>query len=86
MSETAEAPANTQGGMFFFQRRFMPMWLGQCLGAITDNALKQALIIGLTFKVFTFGDMNGDDLFAFFGCLVRYWDDDFFTLWWSVCG
>ncbi|MEE9329459.1 MAG: MFS transporter [Parvularculaceae bacterium] len=54
---------------FFFQRRFLPMWTGQCLGAITDNALKQALLIGLPYGVFTIADINGDKLVPFMGAL-----------------
>ena len=38
---------------FFFETRFWPMWTAQCVGAITDNGLKQGLIIGLTFGVLT---------------------------------
>lgn len=33
----------------FFQRRFLPMWTALSLGAFTDNALRNALIIGMTF-------------------------------------
>lgn len=35
---------------FFFQRRFWPMWGAFALGAFTDNMLKQALLIGLTYN------------------------------------
>lgn len=38
-------------GPFFFQKRFFPMWSGFVLGVFTDNMLKQALLIGLTFQV-----------------------------------
>jgi len=42
--------ANGVSGPFFFQRRFLPMWVAFVLGAFTDNVLKQALLIGLTFQ------------------------------------
>ncbi len=34
-----------------FQRRFAPMWTSFTLGVFTDNCLKQALIIGLTYQL-----------------------------------
>ena len=40
-------------GPFFFKRRFFPMWSGFVLGVFTDNMLKQALLIGLTYQVIT---------------------------------
>ncbi|MCI5045642.1 MAG: MFS transporter [Aquisalinus sp.] len=42
-----------KAGNFFFQRRFLPMWSAFVLGVFTDNMLKQALLIGLTYKVIT---------------------------------
>ncbi len=54
---------------FFFERRFWPMLSGQSLGAITDNALKQALIVGLPFGVFNIFGFDGDKLLPFMGAL-----------------
>jgi MFS family permease len=65
-------PHNTaaQGkGPFFFQRRFFPMWLGQCLGAVTDNALKQALLIGITYNIITIPFVDNDSAIPFLGAL-----------------
>lgn len=42
--------AEHQSGPFFFRQRFLPMWVAFVLGAFTDNMLKQALLIGLTFQ------------------------------------
>ncbi|NHK29455.1 MFS transporter [Parvularcula flava] len=48
---TSPSPETTGlTGPFFFQRRFLPMWVAFVLGAFTDNMLKQALLIGLTFQ------------------------------------
>ena len=69
MTSSDATTGETPQGYFFFQRRFFPMWLAQCLGAITDNALKQALIIGLTFKVFSVAGFYGDGLIPFMGAL-----------------
>ncbi len=50
MSAAMDVP---KAGNFFFQRRFLPMWSAFVLGVFTDNMLKQALLIGLTYKVIT---------------------------------
>ncbi|GGD12825.1 MFS transporter [Aquisalinus flavus] len=49
MASPSPAPEHPTGP-FFFQRRFLPMWVAFVLGAFTDNMLKQALLIGLTFQ------------------------------------
>lgn len=35
----------------FFQRRFLPMWLALTLGTFSDNVLRQALLIGISYGV-----------------------------------
>ncbi len=35
----------------FFTRRFLPMWLGQSFGALSDNMNRQVLIVGVPFGV-----------------------------------
>lgn len=35
----------------FFQRRFWPMWVSLTLGTFSDNVLRQALLIGISFGV-----------------------------------
>ncbi len=39
------------GTALFFQRRFWPMWTALSLGAFSDNVLRQALLIGISFGV-----------------------------------
>ncbi len=65
MSETI-----SRDGDFFFQRRFFPMFTGFTLGVFTDNMLKQALLIGLTFSVITIpGVSNAEFILPFAGAL-----------------
>jgi len=46
------ASAQSQGQPpLFFQRRFWPMWLSLTLGTFSDNVLRQALLIGISFGV-----------------------------------
>ncbi len=52
-----QPPHSSQGNVpLFFQRRFLPMWTSFTLGIFTDNTLKQALIIGLTYGLLTLPD------------------------------
>ena len=52
-----QPPQSSQGHLpLFFQRRFLPMWTSFTLGIFTDNTLKQALIIGLTYGLLTLPD------------------------------
>ncbi|MGV6802268.1 MAG: MFS transporter [bacterium] len=43
----------------FLQQRFLPLWTSFCLGVFTDNTLKQALIIGITFSLISIPDIFG---------------------------
>lgn len=62
---------STGAGPFFFQRRFFPMWSSFVLGAFTDNMLKQALLIGLTFNALITlpGVANGEAIVPYAGAL-----------------
>lgn len=53
----------------FFQRRFLPMWTALCLGAFTDNMLKQALSIALVYGVLTAPFLDNDDALPIIGSL-----------------
>lgn len=46
----SRAQGTEAGRPLFFQNRFWPMWSSFSLGVFTDNMLKQALLIGLTFN------------------------------------
>ena len=43
------APTATSQPPLFFQRRFWPMWAALTLGAFSDNVLRQALLIGISY-------------------------------------
>lgn len=45
------AQATTLSPPLFFQRRFWPMWAALSLGTFSDNVLRQALLIGVSFGV-----------------------------------
>ena len=49
------------------QRRFLPMWTALSLGAFTDNMLKQALTVGLTFGIITAPLIENDDALPIIG-------------------
>ena len=49
------------------QRRFLPMWTALSLGAFTDNMLKQALTVGLTFGIITAPFIENDDALPIIG-------------------
>ncbi len=51
----------------FFQRRFLPMWTALCLGAFTDNMLKQALSIALLYGAITAPLIGNDDALPIVG-------------------
>ncbi len=46
-----KAPQSAPQPPLFFQRRFWPMWVALSLGTFTDNVLRQALLIGLSYGV-----------------------------------
>lgn len=50
-----------------FQRRFLPMWAALCLGAFTDNMLKQALSVGLTYGYLTAPFISNDSALPIVG-------------------
>ncbi len=45
----------------FFQRRFFPLWLGQCFGAIADNMNRQILLVGVQFGVISLSGFEKND-------------------------
>lgn len=76
MTQTAPSLPDT-GTPFFFQRRFFPMWSSFSLGVFTDNMLKQALLIGITFSLISLpagvsalpGVQTGPDIVPYAGAL-----------------
>ena len=55
----------------FFQRRFLPMWIALALGAFADNALRQALLIGVPYGAIDIpGFANDDDALPIIGVLL----------------
>ncbi len=79
MTAPAPKPANTDtanidtGGPLFFQRRFLPMWIALTAGAFSDNTLRQALLIGVSYGVIrTPGFENGDNSIPFIGALLPF--------------
>ena len=53
----------------FFQKRFLPMWTALCLGAFTDNMLKQALSIALVYGTLTAPFIDNDAALPLVGLL-----------------
>jgi len=45
----------------FFQRRFLPLWLGQSFGALSDNMNRQVLIIGVPFGAISLSGYEESD-------------------------
>lgn len=45
----------------FFQRRFLPMWLGQSFGALSDNMNRQVLLIGVPFGAVALSGFEDSD-------------------------
>lgn len=67
---TIESPATPmERPALFFQRRFLPMWTALCLGAFTDNMLKQALSIALVYGVLSAPMISNDDALPIIGSL-----------------
>lgn len=67
-----EAAAEARAGRrtLVFQRRFWPAWTAFVLGVFADNALRQALIIGISFgAVSAPGFLGGDDSIPVIGSL-----------------
>jgi MFS family permease len=46
-----QAAARSRQRPLFFQRRFWPMWTALTLGTFSDNVLRQALLIGISYGV-----------------------------------
>ncbi|MEL6506582.1 MAG: MFS transporter [Pseudomonadota bacterium] len=54
----------------FFQRRFLPMWIGQSFGALADNMNRQILIIGVPFGAISLRGFDvGDAALPLIGAL-----------------
>jgi len=45
----------------FFTRRFLPMWLGQSFGALSDNMNRQVLLIGVPFGAVSLSGFESND-------------------------
>lgn len=45
----------------FFQRRFLPMWLGQAFGALADNMNRQILLVGVPYGGITLAGLTRPD-------------------------
>lgn len=55
----------------FFQRRFFPMWSALTLGVLSDNTLRQALLIGVAYGVISIpGFKNADDAMPIVGAFL----------------
>ncbi|MEO1149447.1 MAG: MFS transporter [Pseudomonadota bacterium] len=54
----------------FFQRRFLPMWIGQSFGALADNMNRQILLIGVPFGAISLRGFDvGDAALPLIGAL-----------------
>ena len=69
MTEISNTAAVAPKVPLFFQRRFLPMWTALCLGAFTDNMLKQALSIALVYQILTAPLIGNDDALPIIGSL-----------------
>lgn len=66
ISASAQSAPTSQKPLML-QRRFLPMWTALALGAFTDNMLKQALAVGLTFGVITAPFISNDNALPIIG-------------------
>jgi MFS family permease len=60
-SQAARQEAETSGWPLYLQRRFAPLWVAFCLGAFTDNMLRQSLIIGISFGYISLHGVGAND-------------------------